>query len=190
MESNTIQFTKIKAIIIFMAILLFSSCYPEKDDRDEKLFFLSLLQRILSADAENCQFNSVTSGTLLEDPLNDVQLEGTREFLTTSAGYKDISNFEVNLFTSFILDLTLREFPTNGLPAFQTEPLDKILSEYILDLKTESESYTINLTRPTSTNHSPWAINTTRPIVRNNNTNAIFLCFFSNHKWKFNSYWL
>jgi len=178
MESNTMQYTKIKVGLLFILILLFSSCYPEKDDTNENLFVLSLLQRILSAEAENCSFNTIGNGTLLEDSLNDVQLKGTQEILTSSEGYKDISNYSVNLLPTFIIDITMRELPLNGLPAFPTEPLDKIISEYTLDLKTDNSSFTIKLERPSSTNPNVWAINSTRPIVKNNNNNSFFACFF------------
>lgn len=172
------QSIKMKVGVVFIIILLFSSCYPEKDDTTENLFLLSLLQRILSADAENCQFNTIGNGTLLEDSLNDVQLKGTREILTSSEGYKDISNYSVNLLPTFIIDITLREIPVNGLPAFPSEPLNTIISEYTFDLKTDNSSFTIKLERPSSTNPNVWTMNTTRPIALNNNTNSFFACVF------------
>lgn len=178
MESNTMQSIKMKVGILFIIILLFPSCYPEKDDTNENLFLLSLLQRILSAEAENCSFNTIGNCTLLEDSLNDVQLKGTQEILTSSEGYKDISNYSVNLLPTFIIDITMRELPLNGLPAFPTEPLDKIISEYTLDLKTDNNSFTIKLERPSSTNPNVWPINSTRPIVKNNNNDSFFACFF------------
>ncbi|NCN08597.1 MAG: hypothetical protein GW938_02010 [Leptospira sp.] len=178
MESNTMQSIKMKVAVLFIIILLFPSCYQEKDDKTENLFLVALLQRIVSAEAENCSFNTIGNGTLLEDSLNDVQLKGTQEILTASEGYKDISNYSVNLLPTFIIDITLRELPANGLPAFPAEPLDTIISAYILDLKTDNNSFTIKLERPSSTNPNVWPMNTTRPVVLNNKTNSFFACLF------------
>lgn len=178
MGFNTKQFSEVKLIFIILLCPIFSNCYGKNNDSSEKIYLLTILGILYSANAENCGFTSIRNGTVMEDNLNDVETQGFQENLTQSNGYKDISNYSFSKMTKFQLDITLREIPLLGLPAFPNEPLNEIISEYIFDFYTANSNYSIYLQRSPSSNHSQWIPSDSRPIVNDNKNSNIFLCSF------------
>ncbi|MDF3822276.1 hypothetical protein P3G55_20400 [Leptospira sp. 96542] len=80
----------------------------------------------------------------------------------------------------FELDITLRNIPSQGFPAFPNESLSDSISEYTFDFFTLNGNYSLKLERPPSSNHKKWLPSESRPIVHDIKNSTFSLCSFPN----------